>query len=167
MARIDASKYELKEKVISIKRVSKVVKGGKRMSFSTIVIVGDSKGHVGVGVGKANEVPEAIKKGVEDAQKNMLEVPMSGVTIPHLAYFEYGATRIWMKPAFPGTGVVACGAVRAIVELAGIHDILSKVIGSTNPYNLTKATIEALKSLKKIDRLAELRDKKIEELLSY
>ena len=165
MPKIDPSKLELKEKVISIKRVAKVVKGGKRMSFSSIVIVGDGKGHVGIGVGKSKEVPDAIKKGVEDAKKNLIEVPLSGVTIPHIAYIEFGATRLVLKPAYPGTGVVACGAVRAIVELAGIKDILSKVIGSTNPYNLTKATIVALKSLKRIDKLSEIRDKKIEELL--
>jgi small subunit ribosomal protein S5 len=165
LARLDASKFELKEKVISIKRVSKVVKGGKRMSFSSIVIVGDGKGHVGVGVGKANEVPNAIKKGVEDAKKNLIEVPLSGMTIPHRIPYDYGATRILLKPALPGTGVVASGAVRAIVELAGVKDILSKAIGSRNPYNLTKATIEALRSLKRIDRLSELRDKKIEQLL--
>ena len=165
MSKIDPAKYELKEKVISIKRVSKVVKGGKRMSFSSIVIVGDEKGHVGVGVGKANEVPDSIKKGVEDAKKNLIEVPMSGVTIPHISFYDYGATKIMLKPAMPGTGVIACGAVRAIVELAGIKDILTKVIGSTNPYNLTKATIEGLKSIKRLDKLAELRDKKIEELL--
>ncbi|OGF45320.1 MAG: 30S ribosomal protein S5 [Candidatus Firestonebacteria bacterium RIFOXYC2_FULL_39_67] len=165
MSRIDSSKYELKEKVISIKRVSKVVKGGKRMSFSSIVIVGDQKGHVGVGIGKANEVPDAIKKGVEDAKKNLFEVPLSGATIPHTVLVHFGATRLLLKPAFPGTGVITAGAVRAVVELAGIKDILSKTIGSTNPYNLTKATVVALKSLKRIDRLAELRDKKIEELL--
>ncbi|MEI6845419.1 MAG: 30S ribosomal protein S5 [Candidatus Firestonebacteria bacterium] len=165
MSRIDPSKYELKEKVISIKRVSKVVKGGKRMSFSSIVIVGDQKGHVGVGIGKANEVPDAIKKGVEDAKKNLFEVPLSGTTIPHTVLVHFGATRLLLKPAFPGTGVITAGAVRAVVELAGIKDILSKTIGSTNPYNLTKATVVALKSLKRIDRLAELRDKKIEELL--
>lgn len=165
MPKIDPLKLELKEKVISIKRVAKVVKGGKRMSFSSIVIVGDEKGHVGIGVGKSKEVPDAIKKGVEDAKKNLIEVPLSGVTIPHIAYIEFGATRLVLKPAYPGTGVVACGAVRAIVQLAGIKDILSKVIGSTNPYNLTKATIVALKSLKRIDKLSEIRDKKIEELL--
>ncbi len=165
MSRIDPSKFELKEKVISIKRVSKVVKGGKRMSFSTIVIVGDEKGHVGVGIGKANEVPEAIKKGVEDAKKNLFEVPLSGVTIPHTVLAKFCATRLLLKPAFPGTGVITAGAVRAVVELAGIKDILSKTIGSTNPYNLTKATVAALKSIKKIDKLSELRDKKIGELL--
>jgi len=165
LSRIDPSKFELKEKVISIKRVSKVVKGGKRMSFSTIVIVGDEKGHVGVGIGKANEVPEAIKKGVEDAKKNIFEVPLSGVTIPHTVLAKFCATRLLLKPAFPGTGVITAGAVRAVVELAGIKDILSKTIGSTNPYNLTKATVAALKSIKKIDKLSELRDKKIGELL--
>jgi len=165
LSRIDPSKFELKEKVISIKRVSKVVKGGKRMSFSTIVIVGDEKGHVGVGIGKANEVPEAIKKGVEDAKKNLFEVPLSGVTIPHTVLAKFCATRLLLKPAFPGTGVITAGAVRAVVELAGIKDILSKTIGSTNPYNLTKATVAALKSIKKIDKLSELRDKKIGELL--
>ena len=135
------------------------------MSFSTIVIVGDEKGHVGVGIGKANEVPEAIKKGVEDAKKNLFEVPLSGVTIPHTVLAKFCATRLLLKPAFPGTGVITAGAVRAVVELAGIKDILSKTIGSTNPYNLTKATVAALKSIKKIDKLSELRDKKIGELL--
>lgn len=165
MPKIDPSKFELKEKVVSIKRVTKVVKGGKRMSFSSIVIVGDERGHVGVGVGKANEVPDAIRKGVEDAKKNLIEVPLSGTTIPHVTTTEFGATKLILKPASPGTGVVSAGSVRAIVELAGIKDILSKSIGSTNSYNLTKATINALRSLKRIDKLSEVRDKKIEELL--
>lgn len=165
MPRLDASKYELKEKVISIKRVTKVVKGGKKMSFSTIAVIGDGKGHVGVGVGKANEVPNAIKKGIEDAKRNMIEVPLSGVTIPHTVIVNFGATKVLLKPALQGTGVVASGAVRAVVELAGIKDILTKAIGSTNPYNLTKATIQGLLNLKRIDKLSEIRDKKIEELL--
>ncbi|MFH1825534.1 MAG: 30S ribosomal protein S5 [Candidatus Firestonebacteria bacterium] len=165
MPKLDPSQFELKEKVVSIRRVAKVVKGGKRMSFSSVVVVGDGKGHVGVGVGKAKEVPGAIKKGNENAKKDLIEVPLSGVTIPHTTSIKYGATRLMLKPASPGTGVVASGTVRAIVELAGIKDILSKVIGSTNPYNLTKATIVALKSLKRIDKLAEIRGKKIEELI--
>ena len=165
MPKLDPLKFDLKEKVVSIKRVSKVVKGGKRMSFSSVVIVGDGKGHVGIGVGKANEVPDAIKKGVEDAKKNLFEVPLSGSTIPHVVQENYGATRLILKPALPGTGVICAGAVRAIMDLAGIKDILSKAIGSTNVYNLTKATVVALKSLKRIDRLAEIRDKKINELI--
>jgi small subunit ribosomal protein S5 len=165
LPKLDPTQFELKEKVVSIKRVSKVVKGGKRLSFSSVVVVGDGKGHVGIGVGKANEVPDAIRKGSENAKKDLIEVPLSGTTIPHATFVKYGATKLVLKPASPGTGVVAAGAVRAVVELAGIKDILSKVIGSTNPYNLTKATIFALKSLKKIDKLAEIRSKKIEELL--
>lgn len=165
MPKLDPSQFELKEKVVSIRRVAKVVKGGKRMSFSSVVVVGDGKGHVGVGVGKAKEVPDAIKKGNENAKRDLIEVPLSGVTIPHITSIKYGATRLVLKPASPGTGVVASSTVRAIVELAGIKDILSKVIGSTSPYNLTKATIVALKSLKRIDKLAEIRGKKIEELL--
>ena len=147
MARIDPNKLTLEERVVQINRVAKVVKGGRRFSFSAVVVVGDGNGHVGVGLGKAGEVPESIRKGVEDAKKNIIRVPMVGTTIPHEVRTEYAAARVMLKPASQGTGVIAGGAVRAVVEAAGIHDILAKVHGSTNPVNVTRATINALASL--------------------
>ena len=147
MARIDPNKLTLEERVVQINRVAKVVKGGRRFSFSAVVVVGDGAGHVGVGIGKAGEVPESIRKGVEDAKKNLIKVSMIGTTIPHEVREEYAAARVLLKPASRGTGVVAGGAVRAVVEAAGIHDILAKVHGSTNPVNVTRATINALAGL--------------------
>src|SRR4029079_12935787 len=147
MARIDPSKLNLEEKVVQINRVSKVVQGVRRFSFSTVVVVGDGNGQVGAGVGKAGEVPEAIRKGVEDAKKNLIKIPMVGTTIPHEVRKVYSASRIMLKPASQGTGVIAGGSVRAVVEAAGIRDILAKTHGSTNPVNVTRATIEALRSL--------------------
>ena len=157
MARIDPNKLTLEERVVQINRVAKVVKGGRRFSFSAIVVVGDGAGHVGVGLGKAGEVPESIRKGVEDAKKNIIRIPMVGTTIPHEVRQDFGASRIMLKPASQGTGVIAGGAVRAVVEAAGIRDILAKVFGSTNPVNVTRATLEALRSLHSAEELSARR----------
>jgi small subunit ribosomal protein S5 len=161
LARIDPNKLTLEERVVQINRVAKVVKGGRRFSFSAVVVVGDGNGHVGVGLGKAGEVPESIRKGVEDAKKNIIRVPMVGTTIPHEVRTEYAAARVMLKPASQGTGVIAGGAVRAVVEAAGIHDILAKVHGSTNPVNVTRATIEALGSLRSAEEVSARRGVKV------
>src|SRR6478735_3242244 len=158
MARIDPNKLALEERVVQINRVAK---GGRRFSFSAIVVVGDGNGHVGAGLGKAGEVPEAIRKGVEDAKKNLIKIPMVGTTIPHEVRQVYSASRIMLKPASQGTGVIAGGSVRAVVEAAGIRDILAKTHGSTNPVNVTRATIEALRSLHSAEELGRRRGIKL------
>jgi small subunit ribosomal protein S5 len=157
VTKIDPNKLALEERVVQINRVAKVVKGGRRFSFSAVVVVGDGDGHVGAGLGKAGEVPEAIRKGVEDAKKNLIRIPRLGTTIPHEVRTQYAAARVMLRPASQGTGVIAGGSVRAVVEAAGIKDILSKVYGSTNPVNVVKATLDALGQLESAEEISARR----------
>lgn len=164
MARFEREQSEYIEKVVATNRVSKTVKGGRVMKFSALMVVGDGKGKVGYGLGKAAEVPEAIRKGIEDAKKNMINVSLSGSTIPHEIIGEAGAGRVLMKPAAPGTGVIAGGPVRAVLEVAGIKDIRTKCLRSNNPQNVVTATMEGLKSLRDAAQVAAVRGKAVEEL---
>ena len=162
--RRDQREKEFEERVVTINRVTKVVKGGRRFRFAALVVIGDKKGRVGFGTGKANEVPDAIKKAIEDAKKNVFHVSMVGTTIPHEILGTYGAGEIFLRPASEGTGVIAGGAVRDVLELAGINDVLSKCIGSRTPINMVRATVEALQNLKTVEDVARLRGKKPEEI---
>ena len=163
--RIDASTLDIKEKVVNISRVAKVVKGGRTFRFSALVVVGDENGHVGCGTGKAAEIPDAIRKGIEDAKKNMIHVAMLETSIPHDIIGRYGAGSVLLKPASEGTGVIAGGPVRAVLELAGIRDIRTKSLGSNNPRNMVNATINGLENLKKAEEVAKLRGLTVEEVL--
>ena len=163
--RIDPSTLELKEKVVFINRVTKVVKGGRNFRFSALVVVGDENGHVGVGTGKSIEIPEAIRKGIEDAKKNLVHVPIVGTTVPHVITGEFGKGKVIIMPAAEGTGVIAGGPARVVLELSGLKDVRSKSLGSNNPRNMVSATISGLASLRTVEDIAKLRGKTVEEIL--
>jgi small subunit ribosomal protein S5 len=163
--RIDARDLELKEKVVGINRVTKVVKGGRNFRFSALVVVGDENGHVGVGTGKAVEIPDAIRKGIEDAKKKLVRVAMVEGTVPHRINGNYGSANVLIMPAEEGTGVIAGGPVRSVLELAGLHNVRAKSLGSNNPNNMVKATIEGLSNLRTVEQVAKLRGKTVEEIL--
>lgn len=165
MARIDGSTLDLKERVVAINRVSKTVKGGRIFKFAALVVVGDGNGTIGFGIGKASEVPDSIRKGIEDAKKNLMKISLKGSTIPHEITGEFGAGRVLMKPAAPGTGVIAGGPVRAVVEAAGIKDIRTKSLRSNNPCNVVRATIQGLQNLRTAEQVAEIRGKSTKEIL--
>ena len=165
MARFEREPSEFVEKLVSLNRVSKTVKGGRVMKFAALMVVGDEKGRVGFGTGKAAEVPEAIRKGIEDAKKNMITVSLAGTSIPHEVIGEFGAGRVLMKPAAPGTGVIAGGPVRAVMEAVGIKDIRTKCLRSNNPQNVVSATVEGLKSLRSPEEVARIRGKSVEEIV--
>lgn len=162
---MEENKVELKEKVVAINRVAKVVKGGRTFRFSAVVVVGDEQGHVGVGNGKAAEVPDAIKKAIEDAKKNLVTVPIVGTTIPHEYVGKFGSANVMLKPAAEGTGVIAGGSVRPVLELAGYKDIRTKVIGTNNPRNVVYATINGLENMRTVEQIAKKRGKKVEDIL--
>jgi len=164
LARIKASELDLKDKLVHINRVAKVVKGGRRFSFNAIVVVGDGNGHVGVGLGKANEVADAIAKGTDDAKKNVVKVPIVNGTIPHEVIGKYGAGKVLLRPAAPGTGLIAGGGVRAVLEMAGVKDVLTKQMGSSNPHNVVKATLSALLSMRDARMIAQERGITVQEL---
>lgn len=166
MARIDASKLELQERVVSINRVAKTVKGGRLFKFSALVVVGDGNGIVGFGLGKAAEVPDAIRKGIEVAKKNLTQIAMYGTTVPHEVIGKFGAARVLIKPAPQGTGVIAGGTVRPVLEMAGVRDVRTKCLRSSNPINIVSATFQGLESLRTAEEVAELRGKTREEILS-
>lgn len=161
----DEQTTELKEKVVAINRVAKVVKGGRTFRFSAVVVVGDEAGHIGVGNGKAAEVPDAIKKAIEEAKKNLVEVPIIGTTIPHELIGKFGSARVMLKPAVEGTGLIAGGSVRPVLELAGYRDIRTKVLGTNNPRNVVYATIEGLKQMQTAEQVAKKRGKKVEDII--